>query len=74
MPVEPPFEAELRAMKRLGWSARDLYVATLHYGDVGSLEDVQEHLRTGDHLPPAKKSYIAAALWEAELAAPDGPQ
>jgi hypothetical protein len=54
-------------MDRLGWTAHDLYVATLEYGDVGSSHDVQEHLRTGDHLSPAKKAYVAAALWDAEI-------
>lgn len=65
-------------MERLRWTAQDLYRATGHYGDVGSLHDVEEHLRTGDHLPREKRSYIAAALWDAELdatelRAPTGP-
>lgn len=75
MAEDPIYTAELRAMERLGWSARDLYLATLHYGDVGTLEDVEEHLRTGDHLAPAKKAYVVAALWEAELDAVErGPE
>jgi hypothetical protein len=67
MAANPLHEAELRAMDHLGWTANDLYLATFGYGDVGSLHDVQEHLRTGDHLSPAKKNYVAAALWDAEL-------
>jgi hypothetical protein len=68
MADDPVFQAEQRAMQRLGWTVHDLYLATLHYGDVGTEADVEEHMRTGDHLPPAKKVFIAAALWDAEVA------
>jgi hypothetical protein len=70
MADDPVFEAELRAIKRLGWTAQDLHVAALQYGDVGTLDDVTEHLRTGDHLPPDKKMFVAAALWDAEVGTP----
>lgn len=67
MSANPLHEAELRALDRLGWTARDVFNATLHYGDVGTVADVEKHLATGDHLAPAKKALVAAALWDAEL-------
>ena len=46
-----------------------MFLATLPYGDVGTVDDVAEHLRTGDHLPSEKKAFIAATLlWDAEVA------
>lgn len=60
-------------MQRLGWNPRELYLAALNYGDVGSLHDVQEHLRTGDHLSPEQKYYLATALRDAELDATKTP-
>ena len=67
MPHDPVHEAELRAMRRLGWTASDLFGATLAYGDVGTVDDVRQHLATGDHLAPRQKAYIAAALWDAGI-------
>jgi hypothetical protein len=53
--------AEREAMNRLGWSARDLHFATVAYGSV-DLEELREHLRTGDHLPPDERAIVAATL------------
>jgi hypothetical protein len=64
---DPVFQAELRAIERLGWTTQDVFSAAVRYGDVGTVEDVAEHLRTGDHLPPEQKAFIAAALWDAEV-------
>jgi hypothetical protein len=66
---EPVFPAELRAIERLGWTPQEPLLAAIRYGDVGTVEDVAEHLRTGDHLPPGQQAIIAAALWDAEVAA-----
>lgn len=56
------------ASERLGWTAQQLHIAALTYGDLGTYEDVEEHLRTGDHLPPEKRAFVAAARWDAEVA------
>lgn len=71
MAADPVHAAELRAMERLGWTARELLVATMQYGDVGTIGDVREHLATGNHLPPGRKAFIAAALWDAEIGRAD---
>lgn len=68
MADDPVFQAELRAIERLGWTAQQVFVAAIEYGNVGTAADVAEHLRTGDHLPAEKKALIAAALWDAEVA------
>ena len=72
MALDPDHEAQLGAMRRLGWGASDLYVAALVYGDVGTLHDVELHLRSGDHLGPMARAYIDSALRDAELDA-EGP-
>jgi hypothetical protein len=64
---DPLFQAELRAIERLGWTTDQVFAAAIQFGEVGTVEDVAEHLRTGDHLPPEKKTFIAAALWDAEV-------
>jgi hypothetical protein len=69
---DPVFQAELRAIERLGWTTQQVFSAAIQYGDVGSEDDVAEHLRTGDHLPPEKKTFIAAALWDAEVVSLEG--
>ena len=71
--ADPVFDAELRAMGRLKWSASDLYVATVRFGDVGTEADIAEHMRTGNHLPPEKRVLVTAALWDAEVAVFRGP-
>ena len=53
------------AMALLHWELRDLFISALAYGMVGTEADVREHLRTGNHLPPARATVIRATLNDA---------
>ena len=50
------------AMNRLHWHLRDLFIATLQYGDIGTEADLREYLDTGDHLTPAQRRLVVATL------------
>ena len=64
--AEPPcLSAERVAMNKLHWGARELYLASFAYGNVGDENDVRLHLVTGDHLGPAGRSVLTAALNDA---------
>src|SRR5687767_12759459 len=67
MTNDPTHLAEIQAIERLGWTTQQVYIEAMSYGDVGTCDDVREHLRTGNHLPPHRRAFIAAALWDAEL-------
>lgn len=69
MTDDPIHHSQLRAIERLGWTTQQLYIAAMGFGHVGTIEDVREHLRTGHHLPHEKSTFIAAALWDAEITA-----
>ena len=53
------------AMDRLGWSHRDLYVASVAYGTVGDEDDVRLHLIDGDHLGSYERVVVVATLNDA---------
>jgi hypothetical protein len=67
MTVHPEHAAELEAVRRLGWDAKKLHIVAISYGDVGTADDVAEHLATGDHLSPPQRGVIVAALHDALL-------
>jgi hypothetical protein len=59
------------AMDRLWWDVRDLFVACLQYGDVGTEADLRAHLATGDRLTDAQHAVIVATLNDGLLAQGD---
>jgi precorrin-6B methylase 1 len=60
-----PVSAVSVAMDRLGWSTRDLYLASVAYGTVGDEDDVRRHLAEGDHLGRYERVVVAATLNDA---------
>ena len=58
--------ADMRqAMARLHWELRDLFVAAIGHGNVGTETDVARHLRTGTHLTCPQASVLVATLDDA---------
>ena len=58
---------ECEAMERLGWSLNQLYLATLGYGSVGTMDDLRRHLATGDGLDTGAVAVLLATLHEGLL-------
>ena len=54
--------SEIAAIRRLGWSRNDLWMAFLAIGGNGTASDLDQHLRTGNHLVDAQRDCLAAAL------------
>jgi hypothetical protein len=52
---DPVFQAELRAIERLGWTTQQVFSAAIQYGDVGSEDDVPRRL-----MPPAEGRHTRA--------------
>ena len=60
-------DAERQALECLGWGPSELYVATVCYGSVGTLEDLRQHLITGDDLGRSERAVLFATLHDALL-------
>ena len=67
MDQELGIAAERQAIEGLGWGTTRLYVATVEYGCVGTLEQLREHLVTGDDLGHAERTVLMATLHDALL-------
>lgn len=52
------------AMAQLWLSVRDLYIATLQFGDIGTELDLQTFLDTGNRLGAAQRRLLVATLNE----------
>jgi hypothetical protein len=67
MVPNPAIAMVLEAMERLGWNLTQLYVATTAYGSVGTMDDLQHHLVTGDGLGAGPAAVLLATLHEGLL-------
>jgi hypothetical protein len=63
----PRVDAVGAALRRLGWTVRDLWVASFAYGSVGDEHDVALHVATGDHLGPSERAVVVATINDALL-------
>ena len=59
---DPQWRSVHTAMERLHWDLRDLFIATLQYGNIGTEADLRKYLDTGDHLTPAQRGLVVATL------------
>jgi hypothetical protein len=67
MGLEAIGDAERQALESLGWGASELYVATVCYGSVGTLDQLRRHLSTGDDLGRSEEAVLFATLHDALL-------
>ena len=67
MVQSPAVATVVEAMERLGWNLTQLYVATVSYGSIGTIDDLRRHLATGDGLGPGGATVLLATLHEGLL-------